>query len=224
MFDIGALEFLVLGIAALFVFGPDRLPDMARKAARGLRTIQAMAANARRDFTKELGPEFEDLDMRDLNPRSFVRKHLLNDVEQDLDLKDELNVDLGDKPGARSRRRNRTGVNGTSSKTAERTQKARTGGGSDPADDTASAGVDTVDADTMDAADASENDVAVPASSNGAATAEASTEAVADHVVAGDLGDDTGDGAGADAEAGSALTATALLVRQEAPPFDLEAT
>ncbi|MQA17589.1 MAG: translocase, partial [Pseudonocardiaceae bacterium] len=52
MFDIGAMEFLMLGILALFIFGPDKLPDVARQAARGLRTVRAMAANARRDFGK----------------------------------------------------------------------------------------------------------------------------------------------------------------------------
>ena len=103
MFDIGALEFVVLAIAALFIFGPDRLPDIARQAARGLRQVRSMAANARRELTRELGPEFEDLDIRDLNPRSFVRKHVLDDLDdddlrfdRDLDISDDLRIDTDD--------------------------------------------------------------------------------------------------------------------------------
>lgn len=105
MFDIGALEFVVLGIAALFIFGPERLPEMARKAAHGLRQLRAMAANARRDLTRELGPEFEDFDLRDLNPRQFVKKHVLDGIDEDdlrvdkdLDIRDDLRVDTRPRP------------------------------------------------------------------------------------------------------------------------------
>jgi sec-independent protein translocase protein TatB len=116
VFDIGALEFLVLGIAALFIFGPDRLPDMARKAAHGLRQLRGMAANARRDLSRELGPEFDDFDIRDLNPRQFVRKHVLDGIDEDdlrvdrdLDIRDDLRVDSDSDPAAYA-----NGVNGSS--------------------------------------------------------------------------------------------------------------
>ncbi|MGH3502256.1 MAG: sec-independent translocase [Nocardioidaceae bacterium] len=94
MFDIGAPEFLVLAIAALFIFGPDRLPDAARQAARGLKQVRSMATSARRQFTQELGPEFGDLNINDLNPRSFIRRHVLDDLEDDVDIRDDLRVDL----------------------------------------------------------------------------------------------------------------------------------
>ncbi|MBM7786025.1 sec-independent translocase [Tenggerimyces flavus] len=95
MFDIGIPEFLVLAVAALFIFGPDRLPDIARQAARGIRTVRAMAQNARRELTKELGPEFEDFDINDLNPRTFVKKRLLNDLDED-DLRFDKDLDIRD--------------------------------------------------------------------------------------------------------------------------------
>lgn len=94
MFDIGAPEFIVLAIAALFIFGPDRLPDVARQAARGLKQLRSVAGNARRQFSQELGPEFEDFRLEDLNPRSFIRRNLMDDVNDDLDLRDDLKVDL----------------------------------------------------------------------------------------------------------------------------------
>lgn len=34
MFEIGGLEILVIGLVALIVFGPEKLPDAAIKAAR----------------------------------------------------------------------------------------------------------------------------------------------------------------------------------------------
>ena len=54
-----------------------------------------MAGSAQQQLSKELGPEFENLDFRDLNPRAFVQKHLLDDVEPILaDVKSEV-ADFG---------------------------------------------------------------------------------------------------------------------------------
>jgi sec-independent protein translocase protein TatB len=81
VFDIGPGEFLVLLVLAVILFGPERLPELARKAARVIRYVRTMADNAQRQLKDELGPDFSDLDVRDLNPKTFVRKHLLDEVE-----------------------------------------------------------------------------------------------------------------------------------------------
>jgi len=81
MFDIGAPEFLLLIVAAVILFGPEKLPEFARKAARVVRYVRDIAGNAQSQLSKELGPGFEDLDVRDLNPRTFIQKHLLDDVD-----------------------------------------------------------------------------------------------------------------------------------------------
>lgn len=83
MFDIGLPEFLVLAIVAVFVFGPDKLPEVARQAARLLHSARRTIDAARAQVTDELGPEFADLDLRDLDPRSFVKKHLFDELESD---------------------------------------------------------------------------------------------------------------------------------------------
>ena len=81
MFDIGAPEFLLLIVAAVILFGPEKLPEFARKAARVISYVRNIAGNAQQQLGKELGPEFENMDIRDLNPKAFVQKHLLDDVE-----------------------------------------------------------------------------------------------------------------------------------------------
>ena len=81
MFDVGAPEFLVLLVAAVILFGPEKLPDLARKAAKVLRYVRGIAGNAQEQLSKELGPGFEDLDIRDLNPKAFVKKHLFDEVD-----------------------------------------------------------------------------------------------------------------------------------------------
>ena len=73
MLDVGFGEILILAAAALFIFGPDKLPKLAADAARTFRTLRQMVTNARRDLTDTLGPEFDGMNLEDLNPRTFVR-------------------------------------------------------------------------------------------------------------------------------------------------------
>ena len=91
LLDINAPEFVLLIVLAIILFGPERLPDLARKAARLIRYVRTMASSAQEQLSKELGPEFENVDLRDLNPRTFVQKHLLDDVEPIIaDVKSEI--------------------------------------------------------------------------------------------------------------------------------------
>ena len=83
MFDLSFLKILVLGVLALVIFGPEQLPAMAAKGGRMLRELRRMAEGAKADLQQSLGPEFADFDINDLNPRHFVRKHLLDDLNED---------------------------------------------------------------------------------------------------------------------------------------------
>lgn len=78
LLDINGPEFALLLVLAVILFGPERLPDLARKAARMINFLRSTANNAQQQLTRELGPEFENLDFRDLNPRSFIQKNLLD--------------------------------------------------------------------------------------------------------------------------------------------------
>jgi sec-independent protein translocase protein TatB len=81
MFNIGPMEFLVLALVAVIVLGPDRLPGFARDAANLLRTLRELATGARTQLRDELGPEFADLDLRNLNPRTALQRAILGDDE-----------------------------------------------------------------------------------------------------------------------------------------------
>jgi len=89
MFDVGLPEIAVLLLAALFIFGPERLPAVVAQAARTLRQIRAMAAGARAEIDEAIGPELRDFnpmaslsdlaglrdqlsDVRDLTPRKIL--------------------------------------------------------------------------------------------------------------------------------------------------------
>jgi sec-independent protein translocase protein TatB len=85
VFDIGFGEMIGLAIVALLIFGPERLPKVAADAGRMLRQLRTMISGARNDLEESLGPEFKDLELSDLNPRTLVRKHLLDPIDEDGD-------------------------------------------------------------------------------------------------------------------------------------------
>lgn len=59
MFDIGFWELSVIGVVALVVVGPDKLPGLARQAGRMAGRAQRMAGELRREFEREA--EFQEL-------------------------------------------------------------------------------------------------------------------------------------------------------------------
>lgn len=84
MFDLSIEKIAVLLVLAVVIFGPEQLPKLAQQAGRALRDLRRLADSATRDLKEGLGPEFADLDVTDLHPKNFVRKHLLDD-QFDLD-------------------------------------------------------------------------------------------------------------------------------------------
>ncbi len=70
----------------MLVFGPDKLPEFAKQAGQLLKKAKQFADSARDELREELGPEYADLELRDLDPRTIVRKHIIeamNDAEQE---------------------------------------------------------------------------------------------------------------------------------------------
>lgn len=61
--SLGPLEVLVVAVLALIVFGPERLPDIARTIGRTLSELRRMAAEVKDEFSAGL-----DLDQIDDEP------------------------------------------------------------------------------------------------------------------------------------------------------------
>lgn len=57
MFESSFLEMLVVGVIALLVIGPERLPGLARKAGRLIGKARAFIATTRADIERELRTE-----------------------------------------------------------------------------------------------------------------------------------------------------------------------
>jgi sec-independent protein translocase protein TatB len=80
LFDLSIPKLLVLAVIALVVFGPNELPKMAAQAGKALRDLRKIAEGAKNDLREGLGPEFENFDLEDLNPKRFVQKHLFDEI------------------------------------------------------------------------------------------------------------------------------------------------
>ncbi|MCG7526792.1 sec-independent translocase [Streptomyces sp. OfavH-34-F] len=125
--DIGALELLALAILGVLIFGPDKLPKVIQDVSGFIRKIREFSESAKQDIRTELGPEFKDFEFEDLNPKTFVRKQLMNgdddlglkEIRESFDLRKELS-DVTDAVNGRgtSSVEAKTGVSGGASVTA----------------------------------------------------------------------------------------------------------
>jgi sec-independent protein translocase protein TatB len=71
--EIGGLILL-----ALLIFG-DRLPQVIQDGLRLIRNLRNMARDATSDLSRELGT---DIQLEDLHPKAFIRKHLLSEEDE----------------------------------------------------------------------------------------------------------------------------------------------
>jgi sec-independent protein translocase protein TatB len=78
--NLGWWEIALLALLGLFILGPERLPKVIADAARLLRTVRRMARSATEELREELGT---DIDLADLHPKTFVRKHLLSEDDEE---------------------------------------------------------------------------------------------------------------------------------------------
>nr|WP_217485179.1 Sec-independent protein translocase TatB [Plantibacter sp. MCCC 1A11337] len=77
-------KLLIIGVIAVFLLGPERLPYYASQLARLVRTLRDLASGAKDRMREEMGPEFDEVDWKKLDPRQYdprriIREALLDD-------------------------------------------------------------------------------------------------------------------------------------------------
>ena len=82
MFGVGMGEFLGLIVLGLFLVGPDKLPAAAKDFARMIHRVRNFTSDASKELKKNLGPGFEDLDVKDLTPKNLAKKVLGDALEE----------------------------------------------------------------------------------------------------------------------------------------------
>src|SRR5881394_875322 len=103
MFDIGFSELLVIGLVALIVIGPQKLPRVARTAGHLLGRLQRYVADVKADINREI--ELEELrKMRDsMHQAASEMQKAASDVQSSVDSElsktaDELNKAVAGTP------------------------------------------------------------------------------------------------------------------------------
>ena len=80
MFGVNGWEIVLLALIAVFVLGPDRLPEYAAKLAHGIRRLRVMAEGAKDQLKDQLGPEYEDINWRQYDPRQYDPRRIVKEA------------------------------------------------------------------------------------------------------------------------------------------------
>lgn len=73
-------KLVIIAIVALFVLGPERLPHYAAQLARLVKSVRQMANGARDRMREEMGPDFDDLDWKKLDPRQYDPRRIIREA------------------------------------------------------------------------------------------------------------------------------------------------
>ena len=76
----GFEKLVVIGIIALFLLGPERLPGYAQKLGQFVRTGRRMLDEAKDRMQDELGDDFKDVDWQKLDPRQYDPRRIIRDA------------------------------------------------------------------------------------------------------------------------------------------------
>lgn len=76
-------KLLLIGIIAIFLIGPDRLPAYSAQFARLIRNLRDMASGAKNRMRDELGPDFDDVDWKKLDPRQYDPRRIIREALQE---------------------------------------------------------------------------------------------------------------------------------------------
>ena len=103
-------KFLVILVIAIFLLGPERIPHYAAQLGRLVRSVRDMADGAKERLREEMGPDFDDVDWKKLDPRQYdprriIREALLEDPDDRPDVPLTIVQPNGESAYAKRKRR-----------------------------------------------------------------------------------------------------------------------
>lgn len=129
MFGINGFEMVILIIVALFVIGPQRLPEYAAMLRDFVRSFRRKAEGAKQTVKKDFGADLDGYDWKSLDPRQYDPRRIVREAlaEEDRAIREER------------RRSGSTGTSGTTTSGSSGTGAAATAAGATAAAGGASA-------------------------------------------------------------------------------------
>jgi len=73
-------KLLIIGVIALVLIGPERLPAYAAKLGQLVRSLRDMANGAKTRLREEMGRDFDDIAWRQLDPRQYAPRRIIRDA------------------------------------------------------------------------------------------------------------------------------------------------
>ena len=80
MAGVNGWEFIALIVLAVVVLGPERLPEYASKLAQFVKQARAMAEGAKGQLREQMGPEFDDIDWQQYDPRQYDPRRIVREA------------------------------------------------------------------------------------------------------------------------------------------------
>jgi len=73
-------KLLLIGLIAVILIGPDRLPGYAAQFGRLIRSLRDMANGAKTRMREEMGPDYDDVDWKKLDPRQYDPRRIIREA------------------------------------------------------------------------------------------------------------------------------------------------
>ncbi|UWF78132.1 MULTISPECIES: Sec-independent protein translocase TatB [Microbacterium] len=73
-------KLLLIGLIAVIIIGPERLPKAAESFARFVRRAGEYVRDTKAKMKEELGPDIDDVDWRKLDPRQYDPRRIIRDA------------------------------------------------------------------------------------------------------------------------------------------------
>jgi sec-independent protein translocase protein TatB len=80
VFGLSGEKLLILGLLAVFILGPERLPGYAKSLANMVKSLRKLSENAKNQLKEELGDEYEEVDWRKLDPRQYDPRRIIREA------------------------------------------------------------------------------------------------------------------------------------------------
>lgn len=80
---LSSTEILVIVFLILVVVGPDKMPSAAAQLGRAVRRGKEMVREAKAHLREELGPELQDVNLKNLDPRQYDPRKIVRDALRD---------------------------------------------------------------------------------------------------------------------------------------------
>jgi len=68
---------IILGLIAAFILGPQRLPDAVEWLMHAVKRVKAFGTEMKSRVADEMGPEFDDVDWKKLDPRQYDPRQII---------------------------------------------------------------------------------------------------------------------------------------------------